>query len=158
MSEAAFENLEQTFGPGYHDKLTSLDKPLTDEEKRAVLEREDHGVTDPVKQTEYETRDEFKKKQNNFYVHFSAPEPGVMVNNTYKARRAFQRFELLYPEMASRMIGRYGQNSPFSEQEWQDLFDAYQKMTKLVDKKDEGVVAEIRQGDSEDQLTRYLCG
>ena len=136
MSEAAYENLRQMLGEEY---LDTIDKPLTEEEKAAVLSREDHGVTSPVQLQQFETVDEFKKVYNNFFIHF-APEGPQSSANPYRTRRAFQRFEILYPDLTKKLLGKYDRGKEPNEEEQRDLFEAYKLMSPLVDATDVDVV------------------
>jgi hypothetical protein len=154
MSDLAYENTRDMFNGKLPDVV---DPPLSDEEKRDVLSREDHGVTDPVNLYKFKDLDEFKKHQNNFYVHFASTNPKSMAGNLYKTERAFQRFEILYPDLTEELLGKFSPTSGISEDQWQKLYDAYQKMSTLVDRKDAGIAAEIQEGESEENIGYYLC-
>ena len=155
MSDIAYDNLRQQRGG---DELPDyIDKPLTDEEKQAVLNQGNHGVSDPVPQHQFQNLEEFKQHQNNFYVHFADINPKSFLV-LYRVRRSYQRFELLYPELNQRLLSyKIGQFGHWPDQAWDDLLDAYKKMSSLVDRKDAGIVGQIEDGVSEQGLGYYLC-
>ena len=151
MSEVAYEDIYGKLG--YKELPEYIDEPLSEEEKREVVEAKDHGVKNPAIMVEYRDIDEFRKRQNNFYAHFARTKNPIV--GAYRTHRAFQRFEILYPELTSKLLYKVSQSEPITDEQWHDLFEAYQKMSKLVDSSDAGYVHQVRE--LPEHAGWYLC-
>jgi len=105
-----------------------------------------------VPQMEYSTIEEFAEMQNNFYMHFL---DDCLVGNMYRTRAPFVRFQKLNPEVESKVTRKVVdnlRNNPREKLPYQELFEAYKIMSKLVFIDDEHVV----RGDSKPD-TWFLC-
>ena len=122
---------------------------LTDQERHALLEREDHGIH-AVAMRQFETVGEFRDGQNNFYMTFTAM-PGKAAWEIYRGKLAFQRFQALNPDLCQsldeRLQGR--DRASLGEEDWVLLHQAYSEISQLVDVNDPDIMrdGEVRTAD-----------
>lgn len=73
---------------------------------------------------------DFALRQNNFSIYFDS-QPGSFAWQTMRRQKHFQRFEFLFPDRVALLTEQW-QQSDRSDDHWENLYDAYQKMAKLV--------------------------
>lgn len=113
---------------------------LTPAECEALTAEPAHGI-EQAPMRSYETTEDFRQGQNNFYMTFTAP-PGSIASEIYRSNLAFQRFQVLHPELCAsideRLQGRiYPQ---FTDEEWELLHQGYSLISQLVDVNDPHVI------------------
>ena len=124
--------------------------PLTPTEIEALV-HPDRGI-EPAPMKQFASLEDFLQNSNNFRLAFTAPEDSV-TGPIYRGQKVFQRFAILHTIFASSLIrraeGRYLADLDKTTRE--DLFNAYQRMSQLVDINDKDVVID---GKIDDE---YLC-
>jgi|GEM_PF-6284723 len=117
---------------------------LTDEE-RAGLALEGFGI-DQAEMVEFETTEDFKERQNNFYITFAGSPKSRLIVEIYRGRLAFQRFATLYPDHLEELDVKFRSTDyhDFTAQDWEELHNAYKTISKLVDKADLDVAKDGR--------------
>jgi len=92
-------------------------------------------------QKEFKSLEEFIQHSNNFYCHFIDYTP--MSNTCYRTREAFIRFQEKYPDfekdLTAKTVLSFQTKRSLKELPWEELFDAYKKMSQLVYLEDEDV-------------------
>ncbi len=82
-------------------------------------------------QIEFETLDDFIKGQNNFWHYFI--EDNELGRLHREKVKAYSRFEEQNPELAQELMQRATRmHKENDELPWEDLYRAYQLMSKLV--------------------------
>lgn len=150
MSEAAFQTLDNLGLTEDKRERLYIDSPLTEEEKEALLNQPDKGIT-PVPMREFRTLDEFKDGGNNFHVTFTYQHPENMFGAIKRTQKSFQRLEILKPELVKRLMDKFATTSDIDAQAWEDMYEAYKEMSKLVDVNDRGVA------EKGEHANNYLC-
>lgn len=129
--------------------------PLLSEFEMDALARDDFGI-ESVEMMPYDTLEAFKQRSNNFHLAFSAIKGGVAWYLN-RGQRPVQRFGILYPELMHELTTRLERPATVEwftiedDETWRLLHEAYQKMSKLVDRNDPGV---MRDGKVD---SWYLC-
>jgi len=94
-------------------------------------------------QKEFKSLEEFIKNSNNFYIHFI--DYFWMVSECYRKRPAFIRFQEKYPDIEKDLTLKTGSaykiKKSLGDLPWEQLFDAYKKMSPLVYLDDEYVTS-----------------
>lgn len=117
------------------------DPLLTNEEREALLTREDKGI-EPVEIRSFKDVDSFREGSNNFFLTFAAVKES---EEWFIKRRtkAFQRLEILNPDLVDSLTrqlqGKWRQNK-IDDAGWAGLFEAYRQLSQLVDINDPHVV------------------
>jgi hypothetical protein len=115
---------------------------LSDEERLALFERSDYGIT-PAPMRRFESLRDFVENSNNFHAHFTSPADGLLAD-VYRSKKAYARFELVRPDLNTELRERLEGSEPSF---WQrdrntllSMFLAHEAMRKLVDISDPFVV------------------
>ena len=101
---------------------------------------------------EFETLEDFTRGQNNFYMHFR--DDCYISNEIYRQNPHFQRFQKQHPEMeqeTTRATVQAMRTEPRQKLPYEQLWDAYKIMSKLVFLDDKYV---MRDGQPDDW---FLC-
>lgn len=99
-------------------------------------------MTEPkiVPQIEFKTLKDFIERQNNFYAHFLENNPFGEVR---RDKPHFERFQQKHGDLETRLTREVTEarkaNEKFSDETWKGLYEAYNLMSELVYKDDEGV-------------------
>jgi hypothetical protein len=137
------------------NKTPKLQVPfLTEEQKTALFEREDHGITPVEGIPRYPAFDDWMGRgnhfggvgvngKNNFSLRF-------LPNQYLREAQHFQRFILLYPELVEELetitethygVNRTGKpGEGVTEEEEYKYWEAYEKLAVLVDADDDPMV------------------
>ncbi|HUB94182.1 MAG TPA: hypothetical protein VMB52_06800 [Verrucomicrobiae bacterium] len=119
---------------------------LSPDEITALIETNGESV-DAAPMHEFATFEDFLDGQQNFWQAFGAA--GV-IGDINRSLKYFQRFAILYPEQYVRIARgqadilrrSVAQEGTYNDPWWVDLYDAYQKVSKLVDVNDKYVVVD----------------
>jgi hypothetical protein len=126
---------------------------LTDQERRALREREDHGII-PAPMRQFASLREFQAESNNFHAHFTSPIDSI-AGPAYRSKKVYARFELMDPTLFYELTNRLEGTGPFFHKSdggaWVPLFLAYDVMSRLVDVSDVDVMKNGRIN------PKYLC-
>lgn len=127
-----------------------LDERLTEEEIRALTHEEGKGIViAPMKQ--YDSLEEFTRGSNNFHNFFTS-NPESLYALTMKSKKAYQRYEVLYPEAIEELSALLAsKGDDWGQEAWEALHAAYKDMSTLVDMRDKHVVVDDKVDDW------YLC-
>lgn len=113
---------------------------LPPEEVTALLTYPDKGIA-PVPMQQFDSQDDLANGSNNFAMIFSLPE-GHWMRTIVRSQKAFKRLCILEPQLVDDTTTQLqGKNVPSSAdvESWRILYEAYGKMSKLVDINDAGV-------------------
>lgn len=115
----------------------ALNDPQLSDHDRELLERL-RGDRAPMKQ--YPDIESFQEDCNNFHLFFTGG-----LGDFRRSISAFRRYAILFPEEEKELKTVYRSDDGFIDDEcrhpepWEQLFDAYQKMSLLVAETDEYV-------------------
>ena len=90
---------------------------------------------------EYKTLEDFIRRQNNFYVHFL--DDRRLGNEVYRSTAHFKRFQEQHPEMereVTKATVQAARAKPIQKLPYEQLWEAYKIMSKLVFLDDEYVM------------------
>jgi hypothetical protein len=118
---------------------------LSDDEVASLLAGD--SVPNPAPMHVYRTLSDFVEGMNNFWAQFGAPRDS-RVSIGMRRKAVFQRFELLYPDLANALtmvrepksMREHADVPDYSHEELQMLYQAYQHMSELVSQDDPWVV------------------
>ena len=104
--------------------------PLAESEVESLLAGE--PLPNPAAELhDFETVAEFQQLQNNFSTFFTSG-PRSLDRLVKRRIKAFQRYELLYPERVTALGSAGALRSEWSSEHWQALLAAYRDMRQLT--------------------------
>lgn len=94
---------------------------------------------------QYDSFEDFMKHQNNFWASFGA---GGMMGEINGRKKYYQRFAILNPDMYVRLARGHRDiyarmvqgEETFDDPWWVEMYEAYKKVSQLVDMSDEYVI------------------
>lgn len=117
---------------------------LTPAEIAELIETNGASV-DVAPMHQFDTFEEFMEHQNNFWASFGA---GGMMGEINAQKKYYQRFAILNPDSYIRLARGHrdiyarmvGGEETFDDPWWVEMYEAYKKVSQLVDMSDEYVI------------------
>ena len=126
---------------GSNPPLRFSGEPLSTEEVTALFTYPDRGI-EPALMQHFNSQDDLANGSNNFAMIFSLPE-GHWMGDIVRSQKAFKRLCLLEPQLVDDTTAQLqGKEVPPASdfESWRLLYEAYDKMSRLVDIHDAGVI------------------